>query len=336
MKKIAGAISVSVLVLCSQVGVASALQAMPMTTTSYYVNTTDTETDAQLQNWAYQKGYALGQQTYASGNATDNAVILDFGQPRLVNGVYGASGYKSGTNYLSTNSITLAALYFAYGYWNGIGTVKATPLRMIIGTSNSGMNSWTDANLYTHGQTWINMVKNIQYNVQYYGWSSKVATYGGNDIEMGYAPPAKTMQWVNGYNSQYASGFYLFDFGDANSCPQSGTTNVPAACANGWNQENVWQVSWGNYSYPFPEIYSTAGGNAKQWQQLSLYSYLAHGGAMYITAPLSQSLACAQRGGCTGTNNTPSQAWSQMWTYLNGDSRTAQNLIWSSDIAWKF
>ena len=150
VQRFASVISVLALVLFTQVGFAQALQTMPPTTTSYYVETTDTETDAQLQNWMYQKGYALGQQTYASSNATDNAVVLEFGQPRVVGGVYGASGYKP-TGYLNTTSIGNAALYFAYGYWNGIGTVKTTPLRMIMRTNNSGINSMSDANLYSHG-----------------------------------------------------------------------------------------------------------------------------------------------------------------------------------------
>ena len=68
--------------------------------------------------------------------------------------------------------------------------------------------------------------------------------------------------------------------------------------------------------------------------QKSLYSYLAHGGAMFMTAPLSESQACAQRGGCGGMNNTSDQAWGQLWTQLNNDSRTAQNMWWSTDIAW--
>lgn len=318
---------------------AFALQAMPMTTTSYYVETTNTETDAQLDTWMYWRGYELGQQTQATSNATDNAVILEFGQPRIIGGVYGASGYKGSGYHLTMNSIGLASLYFAYGYWDGVGS-RMTPLRMILSTNNSGINNLTDSELYNHGQAWINMVKTVQSSVQYYGWNSKVSTYGGNDMEIGYATPSKTMQWVNGYNSQYSDYFYLFDIGDAAGCPLYNTTNVPAACPTtpvdyGWTQEDKWNVAWGSYSYPLPEIYSTAGGNARQWQQLSLYSYLAHGGPMFITGPLTQSQACAQRGGCSGVDNTPSQAWGQIWNRLSEDWRTAQDLLWSTDITHK-
>ena len=205
-------------------GFASALQSMPMTTTSYYVNMGPTETDSQLDNWMYNQGYALGQKTYSSSNASDNAVILDFGQPTYIGGVLGATTFKGTTNgYESTNSIGLAALYFAYGYYSGVG-LKSTPLRLMIGTNNYGLNSWTDANIYSHGQAWIAMVKSLQSSLQYYGWSSKIAAYGASDMELGYASPAKTMQWVNGYRAGYANYMYLFDFGDASGCPKTGTT----------------------------------------------------------------------------------------------------------------
>jgi hypothetical protein len=87
--------------------------------------------------------------------------------------------------------------------------------------------------------------------------------------------------------------------------------------------------------YPLPQIYATAGGNAKQWQQIVLYGKLRYGHPPFISGPLTQYEACLQKGGCTGTNNTSTQAWSQMWNALNADSRTVGSMTWSTDIKWK-
>ena len=160
---------------------------------------------------------------------------------------------------MSTNSIGLAALYFAYGYYNGVG-VKTTPLRLMVGTSNYGLNGWTDTNAYNHGQAWIAMVKNLQSSLQYYGWSNKIAAYGASDMELGYASAPKTTQWVNGYRAGYSNYMYLFDFGDASGCPKSGTTNSPATGSNGWTQENIWYVAGGaGMNIALPEVYATSG-----------------------------------------------------------------------------
>ena len=124
----------------------------------------------------------------------------------------------------------------------------------------------------------------------------------------------------------------LINHGAAGGCPQSGTTSTSGTCNNGWTQEDVWWVSWGAApSYPQPEIYATTGANANQWQQLSLYSVLKHGGRMSILGPLSQYGACQKMGGCSGTDNTSSHAWSFLWSALNGDSRTAQDLRMSTE-----
>ena len=156
-----------------------------------------------------------------------------------------------------------------------------------------------------------------------------------SDMELDYNNSTITYDWVKGYKNKVSDPYYLYNYGDAKGCPQNGTTSTPGACANGWTQENVSYVSYGSeFSYPFPEIYGTAGGNSKQWQQISLYTYLKYGKNMYIPGLLSQSQACAQRG-CVGTDNTPDQAWSQLWTQLNSDTRTAQSLQYSTDIKWR-
>src|ERR1700730_13931473 len=60
-----------------------------------------------------------------------------------------------------------------------------------------------------------------------------------------------------------------------------------------------------------------------------------HGYSELITGPLSQYGACQTHGPCTGTDNTSTTSWSQLWTQLNNATSTAQSLYLSTDITWK-
>ncbi|HYT81543.1 MAG TPA: hypothetical protein VEQ37_20295, partial [Actinomycetota bacterium] len=83
------------------------------------------------------------------------------------------------------------------------------------------------------------------------------------------------------------------------------------------------------------EIYNPNGIMAEQWYRLSLYSVRKHGVQMWIAGVMSQRTACRQsKDPCHGMNNTPAKAWRLLHRALNRDKRTAQNLHWSTDIAW--
>lgn len=308
-----------------------AAQVKPPTSTTWYVNlTSSSEKGATINNWMWNAGNTQGKKDLNVSGASISTVILDFGAPVLQSGLQGASTWGV---FLNTSEIQTAVWYFISGYYYGAGGVNDTKiLRVAVGTSNSGSNV-----TYAHGQTWAQMVNTLNSWVKGNTLTSgKFLVFGASDIEPGFSTPTVAYDWVNGYTSSWVSPSYLLNYGSADGCKTSGTITTPGTCSNGWTQENVQYVSWGAApSYPLPEIYSTAGGNAKQWQQLSLYSYLAHGSRMSIVGPLSQSQACIQRGGCSGTNNTSDQAWTQLWTYLNGDAYTAQNLSFSTDIAWR-
>ena len=303
-----------------------AVQTKPPTSTSWYVNYISGDTDSVLNSWMYNKGYEAGQTDLNTVGTQSSVAVLYFGQPEIQGSTYGATGYG---RFLSTSVLINAVTQFASGYYWGAGSDTTSQMRIVIGTSNHG--SYVT---YAHGQAWIQLVKDATTAISSY--SSQVSVRGGSDIEVGYSSPSTAYSWVDGYSSGFLSPYYLYNFGDAGGCPQSGTTSNPGNCNNSWTQENVEYVSWGaSPMYPLPEIYSTAGGNAKQWQQITLYSYLAHSRDMFVMAPLSQSGACTQRTCIPGTENTPQNAWNQLLTELNSDSRTAESLWWSTDIKWR-
>lgn len=310
---------------------AFAMQTQPPTTTSYYVAVGSTETNTSIDSWAYNAGYALGQRDLGLTGTQNSSVILDFGSPYYNGTSYGTTGRG---RFMSVNDVRLAVVAFAHGYYVGTGTDTSSQLTIITGVNNSG-STYID---YNDGRAWSFLIQNIASDFVTNGYSSQVSSRGGIDAEPDYSTATASSNWMSGYTSAYTSPYYVYDYGAASGCPQSGSTATAGSCNNSWTQYNVWYMSWGaSPALPLPEIYATSGANAKQWQQLSLYSYLAYGAKMGISSPLSEYQACQQKGGCAvlGIDNTASAAWSQLWTYLNADTRTAQNLVWSDDISWR-
>lgn len=308
---------------------ALALQTQPPTSTSYYVDVGSSETDASIDSWAYNAGYALGQRDLGLAGSQNDSVILDFGSPYYNGTSYGTTGMG---RFMSVNDVRLAADAFADGYYVGTGTDTGSILTIMIGTNNYNGYDYVD---YNDGRAWSFLVQDVASDLVTDGYSSQVTARGGNDIEPDYSTVTAADNWMSGYISAYTAPYYVYDYGAASGCQASGSTSSPGLCNNSWNQDSVRYVAWGaSPAVPLPEIYTTSGVSANQWQQISLYSYLAYGTRMTISSPLSQSGACSQKG-CSGTNNTPSAAWSQLWNGLNGDSRTAQNLVWSDDISWR-
>jgi hypothetical protein len=344
------AYSVLIGVLGASLGIGEnvgAVQTKPPTNVSWYISSTSaTETNQSLYIWLYNKGFELGQRDLnQQPGIQDTATILHFGCPVVQSGVYGASGYG---RFLNTAVINEATKQYALGYYYGTGAnnpgAEYSYLRIVVGTSNSKNCNVT----YAHGQAWSQMVRDVGDWLAQAATGDKVQVRGGIDAEtdtVSFTTAGPARNWVDGYTSIFVSPYWLYDFGDAGGCPQSGTTSTPKLClisgqssSLAWSQEDVYYVSYGAApSVPMPQIYSTGGGNARSWQQISLYSYLRYGFRIEIAGPLSQSGACGQPPGCaTGTNNTSTQAWTQLWTELNNNVNTAQDLLFSADIKWRY
>lgn len=309
---------------------AFALQTQPPTTTSYYVDVGSTETNTSIDTWAYNAGYALGQRDLGLSGTQNSSVILDFGSPYYNGTSYGTTGRG---RFMSVNDVRLAAVAFAHGYYIGAGADITSQLTIIIGVNNYNGSGYVD---YNDGRAWSFLVHDVASDIVSNGYSSQVSSRGGYDAEPDFSSTTAANNWMSGYISAYTSPYYVYDYGAASGCRTSGTTATPGSCNNSWTQENIRYMSWGaSPAIPLPEIYATSGANANQWQQISLYSYLAYGSRIGISSPLSEYGACQQHGGCSGIDNTASTAWSQLWNALNGDTRTAQNLTWSDDISWR-
>ena len=295
--------------------------------TSYYMITIDPE-------FTYNLGCELGTRDQVEPGAQDNVVVLDFGYPLYTpdNG-YGASLFGLGPVGLS--EIRIAAENFARGYYTCTGSDNESNLVLGVGTNNKPSSLDTAEKMTAHGAVWARMVNTLNQTLLDNNMLQQVQAYGASDIELGWNSPTNSIAWLTGYGT-VAEAPMLY-YGDAAGCPfdalpglTCGTSTFPE-----WTMEDVWYVSWGfEPSLPLPLIYLTSGVHAQQWAFLSQYAYDTHGARMDITGVFTQMQACEQAGTCDGTDNTPYEAYSQLYNELNENPETAQELIWKTDIRW--
>jgi hypothetical protein len=315
----------------------------PPYTTSYYVGTTNERT-------MYNLGCDLGNRDASLAGTQDDIVILMFGSSPIAkvgqNGVkeYYVSLYfydpKTGYPTATFAQVANLAEQFGSGYYNCSGNDYDSHLRIVVGTGNYKPAGSSREVSYNSGHAWGQLVGQVSDWFANNGYSSQVDAAGGSDMELAWDTPTETRAWVDGYAS--ATWHYLYDFGDAQGCPVSGSTASPSACSHGWTQEDVRYISWGAPpAWPLPQIYNTKGVMANHWQQITLYSaLLPNSFRMFVAGSLTQYQACQQRtcahGTPTfgGTDNTPEAGWTQLSNALNGDSQTAQTLRWSTDIKY--
>lgn len=277
----------------------------PAYTTSRYITT------IKNSNF-YSNGCSAGQ-----SHPQNSVWILDFGEPWYQNSTYGTNLVQSNT--WVTNSTILSAIeQFMLGFYNCSASNAWGVLS--IGVSNFG----PDINYY-EGRAWASMVdqaNNWAFNNGYY---SKIGAYGGVDAEINYNGPAATRAFVDGWASVNQDLYY--DFGDCAGCPNPG---------NSWTEADVYYVSWQKTTAnAFPEIYAQNGAQATEWHDISLYGYLNNGAnSISFSGALTQQEACTTNGPCNGTDNSPSQGWTQLFNAINADGRTAMTPTYSTDMSY--
>ena len=289
-------------------GSESLSQTKPRTDPSYYITTTDTNT-------AYNLGCSQGASDASVSPPPNSLVVLDFGG-QLADG--------SGTLLINGGPITngqieAVAEEFSYGYWYCTGNDLTSVLTLAIGTNNSYFDVSASG-----GATWAQVVGAVVAANRSNGYASQVVAEGANDIEPAWDTTAHTEAWVNGYAAN-APALYV-DYGSADGCPTNSASDATCYKSNGWSQYDVWYVSWGaGPARALPEIYYSV--NAGQWAMIGLYGAESRGsgGKIYFSGPLDQYPLWT-------TSNTSDQAWSQLWSALNGNSATAEGMPYSAEI----
>jgi hypothetical protein len=288
---------------------------LPLYTMTHYEETT-------VASYYYYQGCDMGKANLSG------VAVLDFGQPWHENSSYGTNLIVSDT-FVPDSLIAGLAENYLVGFWNCSSPQPF--LTLAIGTSNDF--GWTN---YSHGVSWAQMVNQVGSWIQSKGYAIQETVAGASDIETDWTNignVANSLDWVNGYNAYHRWPYY--DYGDAGGCPTSGNGSDNGQCNNGWTQYDIWFVSWASPpALPLPEIYTESGSMASEWYQISLYGYVSQNWALTIQGSYTQYAACQTNGPCPGTDNTPAQGWTQLYTDLNADQRTAQSLLNCTDVTY--
>jgi hypothetical protein len=294
----------------------------PLYSTSYYMITVDPD-------FTYDLGCELGTRDANEPGVQDNVVVLDFSYPVCnADNTYEAELFGFGP--VGLTEVQAASQGFMLGYYECSAADTDSNLVLGIGTNNKPTSCDSGAKMTAHGAAWAGMVDDVNRWAVDNGLYGQVQAYGASDIEVGWNSPERSKDWLSGYGA--ANDTPLIHFGDAAGCPYDDMTGT--TCGNGWTQEDVWYVAWGfPPSLPLPLIYLTNGAHAEQWARISQYAFANHGARMDFTGVFTQSQACEQWG-CSGTDNTPSEAYQQLYDALNANPDTAQDLNWKTDIRW--
>lgn len=219
-------------------------------------------------------------------------VVLSFG--KQVDG--GTNGFGRTIPY--STIVATAAAWAA-----GLAECGRGPWEVSLGTSNSG--SVTGYNGFLGGATWARMVEQARA-----ASDTRVAISAAVDLEPGWGPPGQARSWVDGFVR--ASSLRLWNFGSADGCPQSVSTDL--TCNNGWTIDDVLWVSShaGPNVFAMPQIHTQSGSQSRQWAVMAARA-AAMSMPLRIGSITIQTSACSQvRGGCPTTGISAWDGWAQL------------------------
>lgn len=317
---VAGAVSSVAIVIAG----ASPAAAAPLSARSYYVNSLDL-------TWAYNRGCGAGEADEAQAGTQERVVVLDFGAMYKDSAGGWNFTFFGGADHSAAKARDMVEEW-ARGFKNCTGTDNTSVAYIGIGTNNSGGDVTTGA-----GAKMAELAKTAIDHVSALGVYSQGRPVGANDFEdwdKGAGLNSDSRDWIAGYNGVTGRPI-MVNYGAASGCP---TSSVPTAssCNTGHNAESIWRVSWSGAAYPLPEIYATSGSNAKQWRYLSKYSINEKSaGKFEFIGVMSQAGACSQYPPCTGTDNSPDEAWNQLEQQLDLDSAVTMTPGNPTNIWWQ-
>lgn len=318
---------------------------IPNASVSYYWQTTTTSNNTTIIDPGILEKKA---QTEAQRNQSV-LVILDFGST-VYSGANIGTKLVSTTTFVSTSAIldgakTYIQKFIQYSSPNSY-------LWLGIGTNNTGDMMCTTTIASNHGQAWASMINDLQTWIVQQGFDTIVKVAGASDFESWAgtklkcgnqsrdpSPPQNALAWAQSYSAN--TDVLLIDYGSVDS-------TVIGLGNSAWGGETYWQLAWGiPEAYPLPEIYSPAGGNAANWQDLARMSAICtsclpeqwasdpnwtKGRNMQFLGTLTNY--GEQR--CSSKTNAPQQGWLQLYRDLTVDVFTDGFFPqYSSDITYE-
>lgn len=329
----------------------------PFSTSLYMTNDILTE---DMEGLDHEKIWEQGCFAALKGGNANLVVILDFGEPNIKEGKYGAYlNYAPEGEFLSTSKIKDAAIDFIEGYWECSSDFHAAYLTLAIGTKNTRILADASPQAEEHGQAWAELVNEVDNWIEMTDRSKRLAVAGAIDIEtwggeekdfiISKVVPAGARCWAKAYVDSTDKPYY--NYGTCEGCLGAGGKVEE----NEWNLDDWWYLSWGikdktgkaGRAYPIPEIYGIGGTDthARQWRDLMKYAlnkcgtdeecrrFIFFPGTLTqcgVVDPFEEEFDCRN-----ANTNKPAKGWQQLYDALLEDPETshaASFLLWSTDI----
>ncbi|MBE0687127.1 MAG: hypothetical protein IH585_14145 [Anaerolineaceae bacterium] len=322
--------------------------------TTWYVTLGMLQTTSTGLRNIYYKGIQAGYLTAPAGRQ-DQLVILHFGRPRKVDSQIGTRVYLDTSGEVtSINDIIIYTKDFINGYMVGALANNDTESKLELGIGTSNLN-WdylaegvclgyfcTTEDAYNHGKAWAQMVITLNDWVVASGYAARVSVAGATDIELAWNSAKISHAWVDGFDDYDQGKYIYYNFGTCEGCDIGINLSVPPDpykdLTGDWTHAKVHYSAWGvPPAWPIPEIYLNNTYNANQWANISKVGVMLGYIPIYFFSPLSQYQACLGEDdpSCPYTDNTPQEAWIQLYKAINTRPETAQKYIpYMTDIDW--
>lgn len=229
-------------------------------------------------------------------------VLLDFGEPHTLNGVYGT--FTVNTNiFWSDTDITAAAQSYLLSWRSNTTTCR---LKLAIGTSNHHQCAYdgTACSIPEVGTHWAEMVSNLNTWIRSQGFNQQLQVWGAYDAETTWDGADRTRQFVDAFTARDAFHVPLVDFGDMRQGdplvdPDTGQPEQR------WTDADRYYVAWqAPYDVSLPEIYDP--NDLWDWIRLQQNDH-----AMHFLGIMTE--ACTSR-----SNLTPTDPRVQCGSIFNG------------------
>jgi len=236
-----------------QVTIAEVKASGPTYSRSWYIESTAATAMGDMQALAERDVRWTMKSQQCDGKHSASFVLLDFGEPHTLNGIYGT--YTVKTNVFWSDSDIAAAAQHDLMSWPAVSLTCR--LKLAVGLSNHHQCAYNGAacRIPEVGMRWAEMVTGLNTWIRSQGFDQQLQAWGAYDAETTWDGADRTRQFVDGFTAHDAFHVPLVDFGDMRQGdplvdPDTGQPEQR------WTDEDRYYMAWkAPYDVSLPEIY---------------------------------------------------------------------------------
>jgi hypothetical protein len=235
------------------VAVAEVKASGPTFSRSWYIESTAATAMGDMQTLAQRDVQWTRNSHQCDGKHYASFVLLDFGEPHTLNGVYGT--FTVNTNVFWSESAIAAAAQSYLLDWHAVSSTCR--LKLAVGLNNHHQCAYNGAacRIPEVGIRWAEMVNSLNTWIRSQGYDQQLQAWGAYDAETTWDGADRTRQFVDGFTTHDAFHVPLVDFGDMRQGdplvdPDTGQPEQR------WTDADRYYMAWkAPYDVSFPEIY---------------------------------------------------------------------------------